>query len=214
MKIAIITPTRGDREEFLTQREYLMSRQTVTPNASYIVDYKPHNNNKDLTQRYKKGILEAIEDNNDVIFLIEDDDWYREDYIEKTLKLWQHNGSPDVFGYSETWYYDIRNSRAHHMNHPNRASAFMTLVTPKAFDNFRWPPDDVIFLDLEIWKQCKGKSVPLKDILAIGIKHGIGVTGGKGHSLQMRYNMNGANDWFKEKIDEKSYEFYSNQGKS
>jgi hypothetical protein len=66
------------------------------------------------------------------------------------------------------------------------------------------------FLDIEIWKYAKSTSKRCKfidDTGSIGIKHGIGLCGGKGHKMEMN-NKDPDMTWLKARVDNDSFEFY------
>jgi hypothetical protein len=55
-----------------------------------------------------------------------------------------------------------------------------------------WPDDDFIFLDIPIWKHLNGTTFSAD--LSVGIKHGVGKTGGVGHkSNWVQYSQD--KDW-------------------
>jgi hypothetical protein len=60
-----------------------------------------------------------------------------------------------------------------------------------------WPADTQPFLDMHIHRQGKVVTVdfPQHQVYAIGIKHGIGKTGGGGHNSRMSYKP-GKKAWF------------------
>ena len=75
-RLALITPTRGDRPLFEKQYNNIIKNQTVQPDEIIIVDYPPISKEIDLTARYRKGIIEASKRGCNVALLWEDDDWY------------------------------------------------------------------------------------------------------------------------------------------
>lgn len=208
MKIGIIIPTRGDRPTFLNFCLKRISEQTIKPDHIIIVDDKPLNNLKDITWRYKLGIKRATELGCSVAFFWEDDDWYSKDYLEWMLSKWKENGSPSIFGINETYYYHIKIGKHLWMDHQGRASAFCTLIKLPLESNFNWPADSFPFLDMKIWQQIKGKAIRFgKDVKAIGIKHGIGLTGGGGHNINFKWSNHDAKKWFKDIVKE-DFNFY------
>lgn len=210
MKISAVIPTRGDRSLFLNRCNFYLERQTLKVDDIIIVDDKPKSTDKDITYRYKLGIQRALKNNNDVIFFIEDDDWYSKYYIEWMMDNWSLKNKPSLFGIAETYYYNIFNNRCHYMDHPNRASAFCTMLT-KDICIKNWPNDNYSFFDLKLWEQIKNKdTIKFKDsINAIGIKHGLGIVGGGGHSSSFRFNTNYGTEWLINNIND-DYLFYQN----
>lgn len=208
MKIAVIVPTRGDRKKFLDFCIKRINEQTLKPDNIIIVDDKPTSNNKDITWRYKIGIQRATSLGCDVALFWEDDDWYAKDYLEWIVNEWKKNNMPNIFGINETYYYHIKVNKHLWMDHPGRASAFCTLLKLPISKNIKWPADNYPFLDMKIWKEINGKSIRFGNkIRAIGIKHGIGLTGGGGHNVNFKWSNHQAMKWFKDIVKE-DYSFY------
>ena len=203
MKIAVIVPTRGDRPKFLKQCHHLISRQTLKPAEVIVVDYAPKGGQKDITQRYRKGVEEATKKGCTVAVFWEDDDWYHPTYLEWLIKEWQKQKSPAIFGVGETYYYNLGASSRLHMKHQGRTSMFCTLA--RLPYKHTWPADNYPYLDMHFHKQHIVKTVnfPKDKILAIGIKHGVGLTGGGGHQPRFKWDMVGdkARRWFVKHMD-------------
>jgi hypothetical protein len=185
MKFAAITMTRGDRTQLLERCIKQVNYQTVKVHKHYIIDYKPLDNNCDLIPRFKKGIELAKADGIDFVFVFEDDDYYPNDYIEKTYKK-----GFDIIGYSKTIYYHLSLNGIKEMIHKNRSSLFCTAFKINALDSFTYPNDKEPYLDLLIWKFAieNLKFYLYENNIAVGVKHGIGKAGGNGHKTnQIRY---------------------------
>lgn len=207
MKVGLIIPTRGDRKEFMKFCMKQIERQTRKPDEIILVNDAPKNNHKDITWRYKTGIDRATKKGCDVAFFWEDDDWYAPDYIEWMLKKWGENGKPEIFGINETYYYHIGVGKHLWMDHKGRASAFCTLLRLPV-RNMKWPPDHYPFLDMKIWAQLPGKAIRFGDkVRAVGVKHGLGITGGGGHNPNFRWSNQQALPWFKGIVKE-DFAFY------
>lgn len=212
MKIATITPTRGDRREFIAQCRRMIHRQTLPPDEVIFVNFQGKPDVKDITLRYKMGIEEARKRGCDVAFFIEDDDWYHHQYIEWMMRMWEANGQPDLFGVEETYYYHLKIQNLWHSNHPGRASAFSTMVNLK-YTDMNWPEDSDPFTDMWIWREWRCKKACIKydreKVYAIGVKHGMGLTGGSGHRNNLRWTMLKAQTWFNSKINQIDAQFYN-----
>jgi hypothetical protein len=215
VKIALIIPTRGDRPDFIRQCKKMIHRQTVPPDDIIFIDFKGKEGIKDITQRYRLGIKKAVERGNDVAFFWEDDDWYHPRYIEWMIGEWIRHGMPDLFGIAETYYYHIKVESLWKTQHPGRASAFSTLVNLNDHrGNIRtWCDDTDPFTDMWIWREWKNRKVaipfPKGEIYAIGVKHGIGLTGGSGHShANLRWTQQKAEGWFNTNILPEDIVFY------
>lgn len=216
MKVGVLIPTRGDRPLFLENYLRMVRTQTHQPARIHVVDYKPFSNSCDISQRYKLGYTLMTGFNDvDVVAFMEDDDYYAPDYLETMVKAWENHGKPDIFGTNYTIYYHIRLRKYYKMTHHTRASAMNTLIKPGLKIN--WPKDDDPFTDLWLWTRSglEGKTFDPGRHISIGIKHGVGLTGGQSHVDRLdRYNPpRGTDDpdfkFLKETIDAESFKFYS-----
>ena len=186
-----------------------MNRQTLKPDVIYLVDYKPINNNPDLIPRVKEGIRRVVNDGFDHCYIIENDDYYPDDYFENM----QFNGY-DFIGIGKTIYYSLNQKMFNFLNHGNqdRSSLFCTGFRISALDNFRFPEDDKLFLDLKLWKYARIRgNFHLYNLenMPIGIKHGIGLCGGSAHKITFNYDNDDKNlQWLSNNTTIKSYEFY------
>jgi hypothetical protein len=226
MKIACIIPDRSDRPQFLEHCRKMLLNQTVKIDHCELVNFSAISDKPDITQRYRIGYEKISKLGGfDVIFFIENDDYYSPTYIEEMLEAWIDNGKPDLFGTSYTYYYHVGLQSYFKMNHPERASAMNTMIKPNLTIN--WPSDNEVYTDLHLWLHdhvLKGEKriwTPEK-IISIGIKHGVGLCGGRHHKDRLsRYKMNGGignesasgvddlqGAWLMANIDNESFEFY------
>jgi hypothetical protein len=204
--IGVIIPDRGDRPKFLANCKRMIAAQSIAPDQIILVSDKPINKVPDLTKRIREGFEFAKDIGCDVILIMENDDFYHVDYIATMLKEWKIAGRPDIFGTSSTVYYHVLKRQFKKLDHPKRASLMNTLI--KCDAQINWPNDEEIFLDLNIWKQLKGKTFEPGFMISMGIKHGQGLCGGRGHS-SMIYNNDDPNwEYLKNNIDPESFEFY------
>lgn len=205
--IGVVIPTRGDRSVFLDKCLEKIAKQTIKPDMVIVVNEAPKSDAPDITYRYRKGLTQAFKAGCEVVFLMEDDDWYDDDYIHYMHTTWKNFGKPQVLGPNETTYYHIGKQEYTVMKHPNRSSAFCTMVTSAVMD-MEWPDDDYPFLDLEIWKQLQGKSFPPHYKMCVGIKHGMGICGGKAHGKQFRYQHKDVNFSYLKKVVGPDFKYY------
>lgn len=215
MKVGVLIPTRGDRPGFLEFAKKQMSKQTRLPDFIEIVDDPAIDQQKDITKRYRLGYQRLIDKGAEIIFFIEDDDWYSNSYIENMLVEWDKAGKPVIFGIGETYYYHLGVRAWFHMSHPPRASAYSTMITK--IDNLTWPKDNEPFLDLHLWKTVQGKTTIFNKPITIGIKHGCGTYfGGIGHkSLGMFKRGDPDMVWLSHNIgDAETMEFYKKIGQN
>jgi hypothetical protein len=212
MKIAVLIPTRGDRKEFLNNALRLIKNQTLQPDHIEIVDFEPLDSACDITPRYRFGYEKLSKMGFDVILLMEDDDFYAKNYIETMISEWIDAGKPDIFGTTYTIYYNIRVWGQFRMEHYQRSSAMSTLIKPSL--EIKWPLNNDPYTDVALYNQLKYKLFTPKEVICLGIKHGIGLCGGRSHvdGLQ-RYSTNGGltdpdKSWIKSIVDEESFKFY------
>lgn len=218
IKIGIIVPDRGDRPLFRKHCEYLISKQTVQPTQVVWVDFMPISNEVDITKRYRIG-YNYISELVDVILFMENDDWYSPNYIETMLRAWITAGKPDIFGTDYTHYYHIKLKKWFTMNHNVRSSAMSTLIKPNL--NIDWCPDNEPYTDTYLWMMAINKDTgkPLTKAvfhpeppICLGMKHGVGLTGGNSHVNRLHRYINDdvEQNWLRSIVDEQSFEFYKN----
>lgn len=208
MKVAVVIPDRGDRPKFLRQCKKMLKRQTRKPDAVYLMNFGPTSSAFDLTKRVRLGFEKAKRNGFDCVLIIENDDYYSEDYIETMVSKWQELGRPNLLGIDSTTYYHLKKRAWRTMDHKNRSSLFTTLISCKA--EFDFPSDNEVFLDLYLWGVLKGKTFSTDKKLAIGIKHGVGKCGGKGHSTFIYTENDPYMSQLEKWTDENSFIFYIN----
>jgi hypothetical protein len=210
MKIGVLIPSRGDRPEFLEFAKKQMSRQTLQPDFIEIVDDPPLSDKKDITYRYRIGCKRLFDKGADLVAFIEDDDWYSADYLKIMSDLWIAHGRPSIIGINETYYYHLAIRAWQFERHPNRASAMSTLVSRDVL-NIAWNRDEDPWTDIHLWKVMKGPAIAPPKVIAIGIKHGVGLCGGMGHvKNQSTYkNSDKFMSWLQEHVDPEAAEFYT-----
>jgi hypothetical protein len=218
MKIGVLIPTRGDRGDLLAHAKWLLGRQTIQPHELMIVDYPPISDDYDITPRYRYGCEKLFENNCDIVLFWEDDDWYSKEYIDFMVTSWENAGKPKIFGIGYTHYYHISVNKFRKFTHPHKASACCSMVT-KEILNIVFPKDNDPYLDSAMWKQLSPPphlpncTVSPEKIYHIGIKHGIGLSGGVKHHDQNSYDRNFIDDsdkkFLKMNIDDFSLNFYS-----
>lgn len=204
MSFCTITPTRGDRPQFLEFCKHQLSRMTVKPDKSYFIDYKPVSDQVDLIPRVVEGVRQAAQDGFKEIFIVEEDDYYPSDYFE-TMAL---GYEADFVGSQKTIYYNIKDRRYQEMHHPSRSSMFITGFRIGVLDGFNWPSRNSIHLDIALWNHAQRKfKRKFVETGAIGIKHGVGKCAGAGHYKPLRQSDPDMN-WLKEHVDNEAFVFY------
>jgi hypothetical protein len=205
-RIGVIIPSRGDRPQFLDNALRVIDNQSLKPDYVSIQDYAPKTKGFDLVERVKKGVKDCFANNCDLVFIMEDDDYYSSNYIKYMYLQWLRHGTPDIIGQNATIYYHLKLNRYIEMKHPERSSLFTTAFTREIL-NIKWCAESEIYLDLHLWRVMKGVTVPRSN--AMGIKHSIGKCGGNGHNLKFAYNRDDKNlSFLKSIVDDESLKFY------
>lgn len=186
-----------------------MEGQTVRPEV-VVVDDPPLSTGKDIARRFKLGLERT---DGDVVFIIEDDDYYDPTYCERMLEAWERAGKPDLFGIGYSIYYHVGVRRWNRMEHQERASAYCTMLTAEA-KKFISLNDNEVFVDLSIWKSVPRRATWSPDRpIAVGIKGASSgaLTGGIGHNPRWGgYNANDDKDgaWLESMTGKEAKDFY------
>jgi hypothetical protein len=203
--LALVTVDRGDRGFLYEHCLKQVSNFPVSLDHIKIVR-PPKSSQPDLTERMIEAYDIAVDKGYSWLIVIESDDFYPQDYI---LRMWQHFDASDFIGSEFTYYYNLRNRTWERSMHPNHSSLFCTAFRVSAMKDFKWKLAHKVFLDLDIWRYARKNNLrrTFIDTGAIGIKHGTGLCGGRGH-VQKFKNTDSDLLWLKSKVDEKSFDFY------
>lgn len=230
--IVLITPTGGRSKQFELCCTW-MRKQTYTGKVLWIVvdDCIPYTteNTKDfpdnwtIVKKYpfpswKQGentqsrnlkagidiVKKFPKDQIEGIFIIEDDDYYSAEYLEKmVVKL----KGFDITGESFTTYYHIRAKKYDISKNALHASLFQTAFSFDMIPEFEKCYGEK-FIDIKFFKNSKNVNLFSQENLAIGIKGLSGRTGiGSGHREQMYRNPDKNMEKLKELIG-KDYLYY------
>jgi len=206
MKIGVIIPDRNDRPKFLEHCKLMLSKQTMQPTFIEVVNFVNPTDNFDLTQRVRIG-FDRLKNLCHCVLIIENDDYYSENYIETMVNKWIELGKPDLLGTDYTYYYHIFKKQYRKLIHKGRASLMNTLINTKL--NVNWCDNNDIFLDLHLWKKHKGLTFTPETPISVGIKHGIGLCGGSGHNRMVLTENDEDSKVLKSLVDKESFEFYN-----
>lgn len=206
MKLAILIIHRGDRPYFHENLVRMIQAQTLQPDHIEDIGHKPENDDCDITKRYRLGYERLSGKGFDLIAFMEVDDWYSPVYLESMVRKWESIGKPQLFGTSHTIYYHLLLKKHYTMEHFFRSSAMNTLIKPDM--EIQWCNDKDPYTDVHLWRIMHGRVFQPDPLISLGIKHGVGKSGGKGHvSFLHRYKFS---DLDIEKImDKESFQFYS-----
>jgi hypothetical protein len=131
-----------------------------------------------LTDNFKKKDISAV-------FIIEDDDWYRPNYLEKMV---DHLKGYDIAGEKNCIYYNVQYRR--YVRHDNifHSSLFQTAFVWDEIPRFSRICDNpskvaTFYIDVQMWHEGKRKNLFNDGNLGVGIKGMPGRLGiGAGHS--------------------------------
>lgn len=206
MVVGVIIPDRNDRPKFLNHLFWMLERQTTKPDFVELVNYEPISAVPDLVPRIRQGFNSLKAKGCDVVLIMENDDYYSEDYIETMLTFWILNGKPDLFGTNSTIYYHVGRREFRTLRHEGRASLMNTLINTKS--EMVYPEDSEVYLDMFIWKRMKGISFDPRRVISVGIKHGVGLCGGNGHNGMKFTDRDYSLDFLSSVVDKESAKFY------
>lgn len=195
MRIAVITPTKGDRPHFLRELYKMIQVQTIQPDIHIVVDDVHDCDYSDVTWRYKLGFKRAREQGADVFVIMEDDDWYAPTYIQMILTEWARNNKPNLFGIGVTIYYNIVMRKYRLLRHPRRASMMAMVV--RSDTSIIDCEDENPYLDMYLWTKrtdLTKATILFDEPIAIGIKHGMGLFVGGGHKINLGLYNKGVDD--------------------
>lgn len=205
MKFAIIIPDRGDRPELTDFCFKQLNRMTLKPDLIIHVNDPPTGTGFDLVYRVRQGVRKAEQAGFDLCFVVENDDQYPPTYFASYAPYFDDY---HFFGQEYSDYYNLRNLTHNRFHHPHRASLFTTGFKISALNNFEWPDNTKPFLDLPLWQYARHKKRKFVDTGAIGMKHGLGMCGGKGHKMNFPKGYDKDMEWLRESVDSESFEFY------
>ena len=212
MKICAITPDRNDRPEFIEHCKWQMERQTRRLDAHFIINYPAEKGVVDIVPRIKKGIDDAINAGFDACLIIENDDYYPDNYVNEMSRLFY---KASLIGISITEYYSLEYTGVKIFNHPGRASLFCSGFLLEDMKRFVWPSDKLLYLDLYLWKSNLSKYLTVLENNPLGIKHGLGFSPGNYHNkivngklIKKKINADHNLVWLTGRVRSESFEFY------
>ena len=219
MKLGVIIPTRGDRPALLAHALTLLGRQTREPDELFVIDDKPSGPGIDTGKRIRSGLKRSLDSGMDHVAIWEDDDWYRQEYLQFVADHAQGFG---LFGFNTTWYFHLKTHQIWESVHPEHTSAHAMTLTPEPFlSSFPWPEEgkEPKGMDgrLTRWANSGNTTTQYEDVkdsppFVISMKHhGEGLWAGGGHRPAWPHwqeNSQGLG-WLRDRIpDSDEFEFY------
>jgi hypothetical protein len=198
--ITLLTCT-GDRPQLFRRLERWMARQSLRWSNWIVVDDGIRKTECSLGQQYirlapglspsasfARNLGIALQEQcripgSEVVFVIEDDDWYGPDYV---ASLFTALVTYDLVGESCSRYYNVSRQSYHHCLNKHHAAlcatAFRAALTPRVISCIDL---DSIYLDLSIWGQLNCSKHLQRTNHCVGLKAQVGRPGlSWGHQSQ------------------------------
>lgn len=198
-RIAVITPTRGDRDIFLEKCKNYVASQTVQPDEFIVIDYEPSPVNMspklDQIKRVIEGVKIAKNAGCRKIIIMEDDDYYGSNYIENVLNNWENEfmiggGSINSYHILLKKYLNWKSDQQLYKDGkklPIGSTLSQTAFTVDFFENFL--RSGMLArnsnLDVDLWTYARAFNFPVKlfdNDSFIAIKHNMSLCAGGMHS--------------------------------
>src|SRR5690606_6048878 len=151
-QFAVIIPDRNDRPEFTKHCLMQIQRMTLQPDKIIHVNWPAITNEIDLVERVYHGVLAAKGMGIDLVFIMENDDYYPADYFERFGDM-----KADFFGDDLTFYYNLKSRSYSSFPHKYRSSLFTTGFRISKLKDFQWTGNQ--FVDMRLWKWAKDNKV-------------------------------------------------------
>jgi len=209
VRIVVITPTRGDRPQFMEHCRWLVRQQTLQPDEHIVIDYPPVSDEPDYYDRALTGLTQAMRgDGKTLAMFFEDDDYYRRDYIATMYEQWKAHGEPSVFGAFGRYMYNVvsrRFQRPQQYEGSGFAALCQTAVSemPSALQRGE-------ILDIPLWRAARTKGVFVNHDIFTSIKHQSGLRGTTEHEYTMTHGEQDGPDmpFLRARVDPYSFVFY------
>jgi hypothetical protein len=206
LKFCAVIPTRGSERQVFVDWQLHRAEQLGFDDI-ILVNYQPIDDTIDLYQRLAVGFNKALSAGHDFVSVIEDDDYYDLSYLDRIRSV--ASRTVDMIGFDRTTYYHLGTGGYKQMIHPGRSSLFATTVAVNVFHKLDKSCSP--YYDMAWWRQAQtGLSWRLlAEEPFLGIKHGIGKTGGNGHRTGMyQIKDNVQRDFLRSRVDARAFEFY------
>lgn len=192
--ITLLTPT-GARQAAFTRCEYYMSRQTYKGKIQWVViDDADPPTKCTMGQEYHRGPIRWAPEINtqrpnmdealkhvqgDVIFIIEDDDYYAPTYLETMMTFLEFT---EIVGIGNTYYYSVLSPGFKMMKNYGHASLCQTAVRKSLMPLlYQAVHSGEKYFDIDLWKKIQLKEIPMLIYSNSGISVGMkGLPGREG----------------------------------
>lgn len=201
MKVSLLTITSDRRKAFSFCKEYV-SRFDIDEEVEWIVVDDGEESIQDLAENslyirrtpcispvesFRQNLLTGLEAvSGDVLFFIEDDDWYHPNFVKRSVEKLQ---TFSAVGECRSRYYNVKDRRYRIFPNTSHASLCQTAVVSEEINTFKemFHSYKGVYFDLHFWQsQTNGFLFP-ETSHSIGIKGLPGKTGfSRGHVNTVR----------------------------
>lgn len=201
LPLSVIIPTRGDRPLF--SRLLNLNIQRCNADDIIVIDHAPQSSENDLLQRLQIGVEQAKHKH---VAILEDDDIYHPGWWNFIYGLTAQYPDNLCYGIKKFAYYHLRHHALHIWEKTNTcalfASAFKTHWLGQALENIMPEHSKAIAIDENLWRSAPlgTRLLHACDVAPIGLKHGTGLLGGKGHGKELYQTTDLCNSWLKKQL--------------
>lgn len=172
-------------------------------------DFAPVGEAKDIVRRLRAGLAEA---GDDFVYLIENDDYYPADYIEK-MESERIRTNADWIGDTGPTYYHLPSRTYQHYKNMGVSGLWSMGFNTRIMDTIKWLNDGNQSMDSHISRHVKTVSwvnvVEFSGHGGIGIKgHGVGMNGSASHGVKLENN-DPVLDWLISRTDQSFINLHS-----
>jgi len=180
--VKLILLDRGDRKPLTDWvKDRFKDYDIICPN------FEPLTSDKDIVARLRIGVAEARDE--DFVYILENDDYYPFDYIERMEKIRKKAKAHWIGDYSP-WYYSIR-TKTYQQFHMKVSGLWCMGFHPGIMEHIKWLDD--AHLSMDGWISKGAARLPWATTVlysghgGVGIKgHGYGMPGSVSHKETFR----------------------------
>lgn len=191
---------------------WLVGQQTLQPDEHIVVDYPPPSEASDYYDRALFGLEQAMSTGiRTLAMFMEDDDYYRNDYIKTMYTKWKELGEPVICGAHGRYNYNILSRRYTLPKRLNYVPGFGSAsLGETAVSEIPQPLVRRKCLDIPMWVAAKTKAMFVNHDFFTAIKHGTGLRDTFEHSYTLTHGEQDdeSMSWLRKRVDPYSFEFY------